>query len=220
MNIHAGFTSAHVLIGGGSPVSIQSMTNTATTDVKGTIAQIEELEKAGCDIVRISIPDEDSLKAFGKIKKGIRLPLIADIHFDHRLAIGAIAQGADGIRINPGNIGGKERLKAVAKASIERKIPIRVGVNLGSVKRSLLAKYADDHVGALIENARQYVEMLEDMGVESMKVSLKSSDVYRDHRFIPEVLPGSILAPSPGCDRGRAAAVGIDPLLSRYRDAP
>ena len=164
-------------VGGGSPVSIQSMTNTATTDVKGTIAQIEKLEKAGCDIVRVSIPDEDSVKAFGKIKRVIRLPLIADIHFDHRLAIGAIAEGADGIRINPGNIGGKERLKAVAKAAIENKVPIRVGVNLGSVKRSLLAKYADDHVGALVENARQYVEMLEDMGVESLKVSLKSSDV-------------------------------------------
>ena len=164
-------------VGGGSPVSIQSMTNTATTDVKGTIAQIEKLEKAGCDIVRVSIPDEDSRKAFGKIKRGIRMPLIADIHFDHRLAIGAIAEGADGIRINPGNIGGKERLKAVAKAAIERKVPIRVGVNLGSVKRSLLVKYADDHVGALIENARQYIEMLEDMGLESLKVSLKSSDV-------------------------------------------
>ncbi len=164
-------------VGGGSPVSIQSMTNTATTDVKGTIAQIEKLEKAGCAIVRVSIPDEDSRKAFGKIKRGIRMPLIADIHFDHRLAIGAIAEGADGIRINPGNIGGKERLKAVAKAAIERKVPIRVGVNLGSVKRSLLVKYADDHVGALIENARQYIEMLEDMGLESLKVSLKSSDV-------------------------------------------
>ena len=110
-------------VGGGSPVSIQSMTNTATTDVKGTIAQIEDLEKAGCDIVRVSIPDEDSLKAFGKIKKGIRLPLIADIHFDHRLAIGAIEEGADGIRINPGNIGGKERLKAVAKLLLSVKYP-------------------------------------------------------------------------------------------------
>ncbi len=164
-------------MGGGAPVSIQSMTNTRTTDVAGTINQIRKLEEAGCDIVRVSVPDEDSLMAFGKIKKGIGIPIIADIHFDYLLAIGSMEKGADGIRINPGNIGGKDRLKAVAKAAIRHKVPIRVGVNLGSVKRSLLAKFPDDHVGALIENARQYVEMLEDMGVESMKVSLKSSDV-------------------------------------------
>ncbi len=164
-------------VGGGSPVSIQSMTNTLTTDASGTIAQIKDLEMAGCDIVRVSVPDEESVKALRKIRKGIHIPLIADIHFDYLLAIGAMENGADGIRINPGNIGGKEKLKSVAKVAIEHRVPIRVGVNLGSVKRSLLARYSDDHVGALIENARQYVEMLEDMGVQAMKVSLKSSDV-------------------------------------------
>ena len=153
------------------------MTNTLTTDASGTIAQIKDLEMAGCDIVRVSVPDEESVKALRKIRKGIHIPLIADIHFDYLLAIGAMENGADGIRINPGNIGGKEKLKSVAKVAIEHRVPIRVGVNLGSVKRSLLARYSDDHVGALIENARQYVEMLEDMGVQAMKVSLKSSDV-------------------------------------------
>jgi (E)-4-hydroxy-3-methylbut-2-enyl-diphosphate synthase len=164
-------------VGGGSQVSIQSMTNTLTTDVQGTISQIEELEKAGCDIIRVSVPDEDSVHAFGEIKRGIRIPLIADIHFDYRLAVGAMEEGADGIRINPGNIGGKEKLKAVAHVAIQRGVPIRVGVNLGSVRKSLLAKHGHDKVGALVESAVQYVEMLEDMGVGSLKVSLKSSDV-------------------------------------------
>jgi (E)-4-hydroxy-3-methylbut-2-enyl-diphosphate synthase len=164
-------------VGGGSPVSIQSMANTLTTDVKGTISQIDGLEKAGCDIIRVSVPDEASVKGFGEIKKNIRIPLIADIHFDYRLAIGAMEQGADGIRINPGNIGGKDKLKKVADIARQIKVPIRVGVNLGSVKRSLLKKYGDDHVGALVESARQYVEMLEDMGIHALKVSLKSSDV-------------------------------------------
>jgi (E)-4-hydroxy-3-methylbut-2-enyl-diphosphate synthase len=164
-------------VGGGAPVSVQSMTNTLTTDVEGTVSQIEGLEKAGCDIIRISVPDEDSLTAFGEIRKRVRLPVIADIHFDYRLAIGSMEQGADGIRINPGNIGGRERLKSVARVAVERGVPIRVGVNLGSVKKSILARHGDDRVGALVESAVQYVRMLEDMGVPSLKVSLKSSDV-------------------------------------------
>ncbi|HVN71835.1 MAG TPA: flavodoxin-dependent (E)-4-hydroxy-3-methylbut-2-enyl-diphosphate synthase [Desulfomonilia bacterium] len=164
-------------IGGGSPVSIQSMANTLTTDVPGTISQIEELEKAGCDIIRVSVPDEESVEAFGEIKKGIHIPLIADIHFDYRLAIGAMEKGADGIRINPGNIGGKDKLNEVARVAIKHKVPIRVGVNLGSVKRALLKKHGDDKVGALVESASQHIRMLEDMGVDQLKVSLKSSDV-------------------------------------------
>ncbi len=164
-------------VGGGSPVSIQSMTNTLTTDVKGTISQILGLEKAGCDIIRVSVPDDGSLKVLGEIMNRIHIPLIADIHFDHKLAIGAMEEGADGIRINPGNIGGKDKLKAVAKVAIEKHVPIRVGVNLGSVKRRLLERFGDDRVGALVESAREYVGMLEDMGVTGLKVSLKSSDV-------------------------------------------
>ena len=164
-------------VGGGSRISIQSMTNTTTTDVEATVTQIEAFVQAGCDIVRVSVPDEDAVKAFGRIKKHSLIPVIADIHFDHRLAIGAIREGADCIRINPGNIGGRDKLKAVARTAMEHGIPIRVGVNLGSVKRSLLARYGSDHVGAIVESGRQYVEMLEDMGVDALKVSLKSSDV-------------------------------------------
>ncbi len=166
-----------VPVGDGAPVSIQSMTNTSTRDAGETLSQIRALEQAGCDIVRVSIPDGESLAAFGEIKAGAHVPVIADIHFDYRLAIGAIAAGADGIRINPGNIGNRQKVRLVARAAIDAGIPIRVGVNLGSVKKTLLEKYGPDRVGALVENAREYVETLEDMGVQAIKVSLKSSDV-------------------------------------------
>lgn len=166
-----------VPIGGGAPVSIQSMTNTDTEDVEGTVFQILSLERAGCDIIRVSIPDEGAAAAFAKIRKSVHIPVVADIHFDHRLAIAAIEGGADGIRINPGNIGSAKKVEAVARAASRAGIPIRIGVNLGSVKRSILKAYGPDRVGALVENARQYVAMLEDMGVNAIKVSLKSSDV-------------------------------------------
>ncbi|HHO75625.1 MAG TPA: flavodoxin-dependent (E)-4-hydroxy-3-methylbut-2-enyl-diphosphate synthase [Deltaproteobacteria bacterium] len=166
-----------VPVGGGAPVTIQSMTNTPTVNVGSTLAQLRSLEQAGCDIVRVSIPDNDSLAAFRKIKSQVEIPLIADIHFEYKLAIGAIDAGADAIRINPGNIGGKEKVRQVAKTASAAGIPIRVGVNLGSVKKRLLDAFSEDRVGALVENAREYVEMLEDMGVVSIKVSLKSSDV-------------------------------------------
>lgn len=164
-------------VGGGSAVSIQSMTNTPTSDARKTIGQILDLEKAGCDIVRSSVPDEDSVRALKEIVRNIHIPLIADIHFDYRLAIGAIEEGCHGIRINPGNIGGTAKLREVARAAREKNVPIRVGVNLGSVKRTLLKKFGNDRVGALVENAREYTGMLEDMGVRFLKVSLKSSDV-------------------------------------------
>ncbi len=166
-----------VPIGDGAPVTIQSMTNTDTRDRGKTISQIHSLEKAGCDIIRISIPDGESASALKDIKKDVRIPVVADIHFDYRLAIAAIESGADGIRINPGNIGGSEKVMAVARAANEAGIPVRIGVNLGSVKKSILDAYGNDRIGALVENARQYVSMLEDMGVQSIKVSLKSSDV-------------------------------------------
>lgn len=166
-------------VGGGSPVSVQSMTNTPTGDVEATLAQIDALIRAGCDIVRVSVPDNDAAEAFGDIKKRCMVPLIADIHFDHRLAIRAMEKGADGIRINPGNIGGKQNLREIARVAVERGIPIRVGVNLGSVKKSVLRRHAGDHVAALVESAAASVEMLEDMGVGAIKVSLKSSDVLQ-----------------------------------------
>jgi (E)-4-hydroxy-3-methylbut-2-enyl-diphosphate synthase len=167
----------NVPVGGGSPISIQSMTNTLTCDVSSTLAQIRKLEDAGCDIVRVSIPDEDSLEAFFKIKKAAKIPVVADIHFDYKLAIGAINAGADAIRINPGNIGSTKKVSEIARAAIEKKIPIRVGVNIGSVKSSLLKKHGKNRVKALIESAKENVAMLEDFGVKSIKVSLKSSDV-------------------------------------------
>ncbi len=166
-----------VPVGGGAPVSIQSMTNTPTKDAAATMSQIRSLEQAGCDIVRVSIPDEESLAAFREIKAGARIPVIADIHFDYKLAIGAIDAGADGIRINPGNIGSRQKVRLVARSAIDANIPVRVGVNLGSVKRPILHRYGADRVGALVENALEYVKMLEDMEVSSLKVSLKSSDV-------------------------------------------
>ncbi len=166
-----------VPVGGGAPVTVQSMTNTLTSDVESSVSQVLSLTRAGCDLVRISIPDEDSLTAFREIKSRVKVPLIADIHFDYRLAVGAIDAGADAIRINPGNIGSRDRVRKVAKTASAAGIPIRVGVNLGSVKKRLLEAFGEDRVGALVENAREYVEMLEDMGVSSLKVSLKSSDV-------------------------------------------
>ncbi|MEA2101388.1 MAG: flavodoxin-dependent (E)-4-hydroxy-3-methylbut-2-enyl-diphosphate synthase [Thermodesulfobacteriota bacterium] len=166
-----------VAVGGGAPVSIQSMTNTLTTDVTSTLYQIHALEAAGCDIVRVSIPDMESLEALPAIKKDTKIPLVADIHFDYRLAVGSIEAGADGVRINPGNIGSRQKVGEVARAAIEHDIPIRVGVNLGSIRRGILERFPGDHVSALVESAREHVEMLEDMGVEAIKVSLKSSDV-------------------------------------------
>ena len=158
-------------------MTIQSMTNTDTRDAAGTISQIHALERAGCEIVRVSVPDKESARAFQEIKQAAHIPVIADIHFDYRLAIAAIENGADGIRINPGNIGRMDRVEAVARAAIQAGIPIRVGVNLGSVKKRVLDAHGGDRVGALVENATEYVRMLEDMGVSSIKVSLKSSDV-------------------------------------------
>jgi len=166
-----------VAVGGDAPVSIQSMTKTLTTDVAATIAQVRQLEDAGCDIVRVSIPDNESLEAFRQIRKHVEIPVVADIHFDYRLAIGSIEAGADAIRINPGNIGSNKRLAEVAKAAISASIPIRIGVNTGSVKRNVIEAFNGDHVAALVETARQYVEMVEDMGLKAIKVSLKSPDV-------------------------------------------
>ncbi len=166
-----------VAVGGGAPVSVQSMTNTRTVDVEATVRQVLSFEVAGCDIVRISVPDDDSVAGFAAIKKQVNIPVIADIHFSHRLAIAAIEAGADGIRINPGNIGSRERVAEVARAALDHQVPIRVGVNLGSVKPSLLEKHGHDHVGAIVENALEHVAMLEDMGVEAIKVALQSSAV-------------------------------------------
>ncbi len=166
-----------VAIGGGAPVSVQSMTNTDTRDWRSTVAQIERLEDAGCEIVRVAVPDEQAVEAVSKIKKSIRLPLIADIHFDFRLAIGAMRAGADAIRINPGNIGGPEKLLKVIEAARERQAPVRIGVNSGSVEKDLLAKYGHPTPEAMVESALRHIRFFEDNDFGLIKVSLKSSDV-------------------------------------------
>ena len=165
------------VIGGGNPVLIQSMTNTKTEDIASTVAQIHELEKAGCDIIRCTAPTMEAAKAIGEIKKQIHIPLVADIHFDHRLAIASIENGADKIRINPGNIGSKDRVKAVVDCARERNIPIRVGVNSGSLEKDLLEKYGGVTAEALVESALNEAAVIEDMGYDNLVISIKSSDV-------------------------------------------
>ena len=165
------------VIGGGNPVLIQSMTNTKTEDVEATVAQILSLEKAGCDIIRCAVPTMEAAKALSQIKKQIHIPLVADIHFDYRLAIAAMENGADKIRINPGNIGSKERIKAVVDTAKERNIPIRVGVNSGSLEKELVEKYHGVTAEGLVESALDKVHIIEEMGYDNLVISIKSSDV-------------------------------------------
>ena len=167
----------NVTIGGGSPVAIQSMCNTHTEDVAATVAQIHALEKAGCEIIRCTVPTEEAAKAFSEIKKQISIPLVADIHFDYRMAIAAIENGADKIRINPGNIGSDDRVRAVVDAARERNIPIRVGVNSGSLEKDLVEKYNGVTAEALVESALGQAGRIEDMGYENLVISIKSSNV-------------------------------------------
>jgi (E)-4-hydroxy-3-methylbut-2-enyl-diphosphate synthase len=165
------------IIGGGSPILIQSMTNTKTEDVAATVAQIRKLEAAGCDIIRAAVPNIEAAQAFSEIKKQINIPLVADIHFDYRLAIAAIENGADKIRINPGNIGGQEELTEVVNVAKARNIPIRVGVNSGSLEKELVAKYKGVTAEGLVESALDKVRMIEAAGYDNLVISIKSSDV-------------------------------------------
>lgn len=167
----------NVRIGGGVPVSIQSMLNTKTTDVEGSLRQIKALYTAGCEIVRLAVPDMDAAKGFAEIASASPLPLVADIHFDYRLAIAAAEGGASKIRINPGNIGGEERVKAVVDCCKEKKIPIRIGVNGGSLEKQLLEKYGHPTPEALVESAFSHLELLEKYGFYDTCVSMKSSNV-------------------------------------------
>lgn len=165
------------VIGGGNPILIQSMTNTKTEDVKATVNQILQLEKAGCDIIRSTANNEEAAKAFSAIKEQIHIPIVADIHFDYRLAILAMEHGADKIRINPGNIGGKERIKEVVDAAKRYHVPIRVGVNSGSLEKELVAKYNGVTAEGIVESALDKVRMLEEFDFDNMVISIKSSDV-------------------------------------------
>ena len=166
-----------VIIGGTNPIAIQSMTNTKTEDVKATVSQILQLEKAGCEIIRCAIPTMEAAKALEEIKKQIHIPLVADIHFDYRLAIAAVEHGADKIRINPGNIGSNERIKAVVDCCRERQVPIRVGVNSGSLEKNLVEKYGGVTAQGLVESALDKVSIITDMGYDNLVISIKSSDV-------------------------------------------
>ena len=180
------------IIGGGSDILIQSMTNTKTEDARATIEQIHRLENAGCEIIRCAVPTMEAAKAIADIKKEISIPLVADIHFDYKLAIAAIENGADKIRINPGNIGSEERVRAVVDAAKQNNIPIRVGVNSGSLEKRLIAKYGNVCAEALVESALDQVNVVEKMGYDNLVVSIKSSDVMmcvRAHEILAPKCP-------------------------------
>jgi (E)-4-hydroxy-3-methylbut-2-enyl-diphosphate synthase len=170
-------TLGTVPVGGNAPVTVQSMCNTDTRDAAKTLDQIRHLEQAGCELVRLAVPDETAAKSIGKIRKGTKLPLIADIHFDYRLALEAVKQGVDGLRINPGNIGGRDKVSEVVRACRERSIPIRIGVNAGSLEKHLLEKYGHPTPEAIVESAFGHIRILEDLDFRDLKVSLKASDV-------------------------------------------
>ena len=210
-----------VAIGGGAPVTIQSMCNTHTEDAKATIAQIHALEEAGCEIVRVTVPNMEAAHALSEIKENISIPLVADIHFDYRLAVEAAARGADKIRINPGNIGGDDRVKAVVDACREHKVPIRIGVNGGSLEKELLAKYGRVTPEALVESALRHVRLLEKFDFTEIYISVKSSDVplnmaaYRLlHEKVDYPLHLGVTEAGEGEDGRIKSAVGIGALLA------
>ena len=180
------------VIGGGNSIAIQSMTNTPTENVEATVAQIRKLEAAGCEIIRCTVPTAEAARALAKIKRQISIPLVADIHFDHRMAIAAIENGADKIRINPGNIGGRDKVKAVVEAARERNVPIRVGVNSGSLEKELVEKYGGVTAEGIVESALDKVHMIEDMNYDNLVISIKSSDVMmcvKAHELLADRTP-------------------------------
>jgi (E)-4-hydroxy-3-methylbut-2-enyl-diphosphate synthase len=167
-----------VPVGGDAPITVQSMTNTETTDVAATVAQIQALEKAGVDIVRVSVPSMDAAEAFGEIKKQVRVPLISDIHFDYKIALRVAELGVDCLRINPGNIGREDRVQAVVSAARDKNIPIRIGVNAGSLEKDLQKKYGEPTPQALVDSALRHIDMLDKLDFQDFKISLKASDVF------------------------------------------
>ena len=210
-----------VKIGGDNPVAIQSMCNTDTRDVKATVNQIHELENAGCEIIRVAVPDMVAAKAVADIKKQIHIPLVVDIHFDYRLALECMKNGADKVRINPGNIGDRDRVKQVVEMAKEREIPIRIGVNGGSLERELLQKYGGVTADALVESAMGHVAILDELNFNNMVVSIKISDVpkmlcaYRKFNEISDI-PLHIGVTESGTLKGGTvkSAVGIGALLA------
>ena len=178
-----------LIVGGDAPVSVQSMTNTPTADLEGTLAQVRALAAAGCEIVRVSVPDENALRGFEVLRKNVRLPLVADIHFDHRLAVGALVAGADAVRINPGNIGASWKVREIVQAALDKGASIRVGVNSGSLERDILKAHGHPTPEALVQSALRSIQLLEDMNFFAIKVSVKASDPLenvRAYRLISE----------------------------------
>lgn len=212
-----------VYIGGDAPITVQSMTNTDTHDVSATLAQIRALEDAGCDIVRLAVPDIEAAATFAALKReGVKIPLVADIHFDYRIALASIEAGADKIRINPGNIGSRDKTEAVVKACRERGLPIRIGVNSGSVERTILEKYGSPTAEALAESALYHISILEDLDFHDIAVSVKASDVQTmiaANSIIAERCSYPIhLGVTEAGARRRAvvkSSIGIGSLLSR-----
>lgn len=211
----------NLTVGGDSPILIQSMTNTDTRDFDSTIEQILKLESAGCEIIRCAVPDMQAAEAFGKIKKGIHIPLVADIHFDYKLALECIKNGADKIRINPGNIGSRERVKAVVDAAKDSGVPIRIGVNGGSLEKDLLEKYKGPTADALVESALRHVSILDELNFSDIVISIKTSDVpttIEAYRKLSEVCgyPLHVGVTEAGTLNGGIikSAIGIGTLLS------
>lgn len=181
-----------VWIGGGNPIAIQSMTNTRTEDIEATVEQIRRLERAGCEIIRCAVPTMEAAEALGQIKKQIHIPLVADIHFDYRLAVAAIEHGADKIRINPGNIGDRDKVRVVVEKAKEYTIPIRVGVNSGSLEKDLVKKYGGVTAEGIVDSALDKIHMIEDLGYDNLVVSIKSSDVLmcvKAHELLAKECP-------------------------------
>ncbi len=210
-----------VKVGGGNPISIQSMCNTDTRDVKATVEQIKKLEEAGCEIIRVAVPDMEAAQAIGEIKKQIGIPLVCDIHFDYRLALECIKNGVDKVRINPGNIGERERVKLVADAAKAKGVPIRIGVNGGSLEKELVAKYGGATADALVESAMGHIQILDDLNFRDIVVSIKVSNVpvmleaYR--KFSKECdIPLHIGVTESGTERMGTikSSIGIGALLS------
>lgn len=168
----------NVPVGGDAPITVQSMTNTETTDVSATVAQIRALEKAGADIVRVSVPSLDAAEAFGEIRKQVNVPLVSDIHFDHRIALRVLELGVDCLRINPGNIGKEDRVRTVVDAARDKGVPIRIGVNAGSLEKELQKKYGEPTADALVESALRHIEILDKLDFQDFKVSLKASEIF------------------------------------------
>ncbi|MCX7822666.1 MAG: (E)-4-hydroxy-3-methylbut-2-enyl-diphosphate synthase, partial [Syntrophobacterales bacterium] len=188
LKIHVG----SVAIGGDAPIVVQSMTNTDTRDWKATVEQIKRLEDRGCEIVRVAVSDMEAVEQLPKIKKSISIPIIADIHFDYRLALGALRAGVDGLRLNPGNIGGLDKVRKVALEAKERQVPIRIGVNSGSVEKGLIEKYGGATPEAMVESVLRHIEILESMDFNLIKVSMKSSNVLNTveaYRMLAQRIP-------------------------------